>query len=198
MSLEIFFALLSYSFATSITPGPNNIMLLASGSNFGFARSVPHALGISAGFFVLLLAIGAGVGALIIAFPALHLALKIAGGAYLLFLAWRIGMSRSIGSDSGSTGRPMSFMEAVAFQWVNPKAWIMGIGAMTVYTDPKHPLLSVVLVASIFALVNLPSVSIWAAFGSALRQHLSDPERLRWFNVTMGFLLALSLLPLFF
>lgn len=196
MSYEIFVALLIYSFATSITPGPNNLMLLASGVNFGFVRSIPHALGISVGFFVLLVAIGLGLGAVLTAFPGLHLTLKVAGGAYLLYLAWRIASSRSVGQDGRSTGRPMTFLQAAAFQWVNPKAWIMGIGAMTVYTNAEAPFLSVVLVSTVFALVNLPSVSMWAEFGVALRQRLSDPNRLKWFNVTMGSLLALSLWPL--
>ncbi len=193
MSFEIFLALLTYSFATSITPGPNNLMLLTSGLNFGFARSIPHAVGISVGFFVLLVAVGFGLGAILTAFPPLHLALKIAGGAYLLYLAWRIAMSRTVGQDGRSTGRPMTFLEAAAFQWVNPKAWIMAIGAMTVYTNAEAPFLSVILVAAVFALVNFPSVSMWAGFGAALRQRLSDPKKLKWFNITMGSLLALSL-----
>ncbi|MGI6855854.1 LysE family translocator [Mesorhizobium sp. 1B3] len=196
MQPDMFFALLVYALVTSITPGPNNLMLLASGVNFGFRRTMPHMLGIGAGFLLLLLAVGFGLGALLAAFPALHLTLKIAGGAYLLYLAWRIAMSRSLGDKKGADARPMTFGEAAAFQWVNPKAWMIAITGMAVYTDPRAPLVSMLIVALGFAAVNLPSVSTWAAFGSALRGFLADPTRLKWFNVAMGLLLAVTLWPM--
>jgi len=196
MSLNAFLALLVYAFVTSITPGPNNLMLLASGVNFGIARTVPHMLGISIGFLVLLLAVGFGLGAVLTAFPALHSALKIAGAAYLLYLAWKIAMSRSVGDGKGAEGRPMRFIDAAAFQWVNPKAWVMAITAMAVYTNSDHPFISVMLISAAFAIVNLPSVSVWAGFGTALRGFLSDPVRLKWFNIAMGVLLAATLWPM--
>ena len=196
MSLDAFLALLVYAFVTSITPGPNNFMLLASGVNFGFARTIPHMLGISAGFLSLLLGVGFGLGAVLTAFPALHLVLKIAGGAYLLYLAWRIAMSRSMGKGADAQGQPMTFLEAAAFQWVNPKAWVMAVTAMAVYTNPQAAFLSVILIGVAFTVVNLPSVSVWAGFGTALRGFLADPVRLKWFNIAMGVLLAASLWPM--
>lgn len=196
MPSEVFVALLVYALVTSITPGPNNFMLLVSGVNFGFRRTVPHMLGIGAGFLALLLAIGLGLGALLTAYPPLHLALKIAGGAYLLYLAWRIAMSRSLGDGNGGKARPMTFVEAAAFQWVNPKAWMIALTGMAVYTHPEAPVSSMLIVAFAFAAVNLPSVSTWAAFGSAMRGFLADPARLRWFNIAMGLLLAVTLWPM--
>lgn len=196
MPFDVFMALVVFAFVTSITPGPNNFMLMASGVNFGFRRTIPHMLGIGAGFLSLLLGVGFGLGAALIAYPALHLGLKIAGGAYLLYLAWRIAMSRSMGEKNGKAARPMTFLEAAAFQWVNPKAWVMAVTAMAIYTNPASPFLSVVLVAVAFALVNLPSVSTWAGFGMALRGFLSDPARLKWFNIAMGVALAISLWPM--
>jgi threonine/homoserine/homoserine lactone efflux protein len=196
MSSEAFLALLVYAFVTSITPGPNNLMLLASGVNFGFVRTIPHALGIGGGFLSLLLAVGFGLGAVLTALPALHLILKIAGGAYLLYLAWRIAMSRSMGKGADAAGRPMTFLEAAAFQWVNPKAWVMAVSAMAIYTNPAQPFLSVLIVSGAFAAVNLPSVSTWAGFGMALRGFLADPVRLKWFNIAMGLLLAATLWPM--
>jgi threonine/homoserine/homoserine lactone efflux protein len=196
MSLDVFLALLAYAFVTSITPGPNNFMLLSSGVNFGFFRTVPHMLGIAIGFLVLLLAVGFGLGAMLTAFPALHTALKVAGSAYLLYLAWKIAMSRSMSGKGEARAQPLRFIDAAAFQWVNPKAWVMAVTAMAVYTDPARPFLSVVLIAVAFALVNLPSVSTWAGFGTALRGFLSDPVRLRWFNIAMGLLLAATLWPM--
>jgi len=193
VTYDAFLALLVYAFVTSITPGPNNFMLLASGVNFGFLRTIPHMLGIGFGFLSLLLGVGFGLGAVLTAFPALHTVLKIAGGAYLLYLAWRIGMSRSLGKDGDVKARPMTFIEASAFQWINPKAWVMAVTAMAVYTNPDAPFLSVLLISGAFALVNLPSVSSWAGFGMALRGFLADPVRLKWFNIAMGLLLAATL-----
>ncbi len=196
MTWDLFVALFLFALATSITPGPNNTMLLASGVNFGFVRTIPHMLGIGAGFFVLLVAVGFGLGALITGFPALHLALKIAGGAYLLYIAWKIGMSRSLGEVGDAGLKPMTFLQAAAFQWVNPKAWVMAVTAMSTYGDPEHPYVRVLLIGLIFVIVNVPSVSTWAGFGSVLRGWLSDPVRLKWFNITMAVLLVVSLWPL--
>lgn len=196
MAFDVFLALVVFAFVTSITLGPNNFMLMASGVNFGFRRTIPHMLGIGAGFLSLLLGVGFGLGAVLTAYPALHIGLKIAGGAYLLYLAWRIAMSRSMSEKNGKAARPMTFLEAAAFQWVNPKAWVMAVTAMAIYTNPAAPFLSVVLVAVAFALVNLPSVSTWAGFGMALRGFLSDPARLKWFNIAMGVALAISLWPM--
>jgi threonine/homoserine/homoserine lactone efflux protein len=196
MSPDLFAALLTYAFVTSITPGPNNFILLASGVNFGFWRTVPNMLGISVGFASLLLGVGFGLGALLLAFPALHTVLKFAGGAYLLYLAWRIASSRSLAKDGEASTRPMTLLEAAAFQWVNPKAWVMAVTAMAVYTNPERPFLSVLIVVVAFTLVNLPSVSCWAGFGMALRGFLADPVRLKWFNIAMGVLLAVTLWPM--
>lgn len=196
MSLDVFLALLVFAFVTSITPGPNNFMLMASGVNFGFRRTIPHMLGIGVGFLTLLLGVGFGLGTLLTAWPALHLGLKVVGAAYLLYLAWRIAMSRALAEKGGGTARPMTFLEAAAFQWVNPKAWVMAVTAMAVYTNPSAPFLSVIVVAAVFALVNVPSVSTWAGFGVALRGFLADPVRLKWFNIAMGTALAISLWPM--
>ena len=195
MALDTFLALLLFAFTTSITPGPNNMMLFTSGVNFGFRRTIPHMLGIGVGFFVLLIAVGLGLGALLHTVPLLYTALKFAGGAYLVWIAWKIGTSRSL-SERESGAQPMSFMSAAAFQWVNPKAWVMAVTAMATYTNEQLYLFSVLLVGLAFAAVNVPSVSTWAGFGSALRDWLSDPVRLKRFNITMAVLLVLSLWPM--
>jgi threonine/homoserine/homoserine lactone efflux protein len=195
MSLDVFLALLLFAFVSSITPGPNNLMLLASGVNFGFLRTTPHMLGIGFGFLFLLLCVGFGLGALLTAFPAVHTALKVIGGLYMLYLAWRIAMTRSMGAATASA-RPMTFLEAAAFQWVNVKAWVMALTAMSLYTSTERPFLSVLLVGGAFALVNVPSVATWAGFGTAMRGFLSDPVRLKWFNIAMGLALAVSVVPM--
>jgi threonine/homoserine/homoserine lactone efflux protein len=188
-------ALFTFAFVTSITPGPNNMMLFASGVNFGFRRTIPHMLGIGGGFFTLLLGVGFGLGAILETLPWLHTVLKIAGGAYLLYIALNIAASRSI-SEGTASARPMTFLEAAAFQWVNPKAWVMALGAMAAYPDSDNYEFTVFIIAAVFAAVNIPSVSVWAGFGSLLREWLAVPPRLKWFNIAMGVLLALSLWPM--
>ncbi|MGF6256682.1 LysE family translocator [Ensifer sp. LBL] len=195
MQADTLLALFLFAFTTSITPGPNNMMLFASGVNFGFVRTIPHMLGIGAGFFLLLIAVGFGLGALLHSVPAVYTALKFAGGAYLVWIAWKIGTSRSL-SEGKASAQPMTFIGAAAFQWVNPKAWVMAVSAMATYTSSDSYLFSVLVVGLVFALVNVPSVSTWAGFGSALRQWLSEPSRLKWFNITMAVLLVISLWPM--
>lgn len=195
MHADTLLALFLFAFTTSITPGPNNMMLFASGVNFGFVRTIPHMLGIGVGFLILLIAVGLGLGALLHSVPLLYTILKFAGGAYLVWIAWKIASSRSL-SEGSAGAEPMSFVQAAAFQWVNPKAWVMAVSAMATYTSEQSYLVSVMIVGLIFAVVNVPSVSTWAGFGSALRQWLSDPVRLKWFNITMAVLLVVSLWPM--
>ena len=195
MPLDVFIALLGFSFVSSVTPGPNNIMLLASGVNFGFRRTIPHMFGIAFGFAALLLAVGFGLKEVFQQFPAAQLMIKLAGATYLLYLAWKIANSGPV--EAGETvSKPMSFPAAALFQWVNPKAWVMAITAMTVYTGQPDFSTSVFIVCAAFTVVNFPSVSIWCGFGVALREWLSDPNRLRVFNITMALLLVASLWPM--
>lgn len=187
--------LLVYALVTSITPGPNNVMLLASGINYGFVRSIPHMLGISVGFGVMVVAVGLGLAQVFTAFPVVYTVLRFVGAAYLLWLAWRIATTAGPQAEA-TVRRPMSFLAAAAFQWVNPKAWVMAIGAITNYTPAGAGVALIVLLAVLYAAVNGPSVAVWAAFGASLSTWLARPGRLRMFNVTMAALLALSLYPL--
>lgn len=188
-------ALTIFALVTSVTPGPNNLMLLASGVNFGFRRSIPHMLGIGAGFTLMLVLVGFGLGQIFVTYPPLFVGLKYAGGLYMLYLAWKIAHSGPI--DGGKqNATPMTFVQAAAFQWVNPKAWVMAVGAMAAYTVPAQFALSVLVVAAIFGLVNVPSISVWTLFGTVLRRWLSDSKALRIFNWTMAGLLVLSLWPI--
>jgi len=173
-------------------------MLLASGVNFGVRRSIPHALGISIGFMVMVLAVGLGLGEVFKAWPALYTVLRYVGAAYLLYLAWKIATSGPIGADSPDARKPMGFWGAAAFQWVNPKAWVMAVGAITTYTPAQGYVMNVIVVAAVFALVNLPSVGVWVMCGSALRNLLQNPRWLMLFNVLMALLLVISLYPLLF
>ncbi|PBP36419.1 LysE family translocator [Pseudomonas syringae] len=197
LSFDLLLAFTLFAFVTSITPGPNNMMLLASGVNFGFSRTLPHMLGISVGFFVLVLAVGFGLGSVFKAWPVLYTILRYVGAVYLLYLAWKIATSGPASDNVDSQGKPLSFMSAALFQWVNPKAWIMAIGAISTYTPMQGYFYNVLVISAVFALINLPSVGVWAGFGSLLRNVLRDPLGLRIFNGVMAALLVASLYPLF-
>ncbi|MGY3642594.1 MULTISPECIES: LysE family translocator [Pseudomonas] len=196
LSLDLLLAFALFALVTSITPGPNNTMLLASGVNFGFNRTIPHMLGISCGFFLLVVAVGFGLGAVFQAYPILYTVLRYVGAAYLLYLAWKIAHSGPVGDSVDGEAKPISYLGAAAFQWVNPKAWIMAIGAISTYTPMQGYFYNVVIIAAVFAVINLPSVGLWAACGTLLRNVLKDPRWLRVFNWGMAALLVISLYPL--
>lgn len=196
MTTDLLIAFIAFAFVTSVTPGPNNTMLLASGANFGLRRTLPHMLGISLGLMLLVLAVGLGLGQLFEQVPQLYSLLRYVGAAYLLYLAWKIARSGAPDSQSGERGKPFSFLQAAAFQWVNPKAWIMAIGAITTYTPQDDFVVNVLCIAALFALVNCPTMSVWTVAGSLLRKWLSNPRVLRGFNVGMALLLVASLYPI--
>jgi threonine/homoserine/homoserine lactone efflux protein len=195
MTVDLYLALMLFAFVTSATPGPNNLMLLTSGVNFGFRRSIPHMFGIGIGFCFMVAVIGLGLGQMFERYPQVYSVLKYAGGLYMVYLAWKFASTRAIG-EGKSTGHPMTFAQAVAFQWVNPKAWVMAITATTTYALPQGAWWPPILVAATFGLVNIPSVSMWAGFGTALRSVLGNPAVLRIFNITMALLLLVSLWPM--
>ena len=189
-------AAMTFALAMSITPGPNNTMLLASGVNFGFRRTLPHMIGITFGCMVMMIAIGLGLGQLFERLPTLYTVLEAASVAYLLYLAWKIASSRSL-SIGNSERRPTTFLQAATFQWVNPKAWMMAVTGVTAFHLSYDLLTNSVLLALAFATVNLPSISLWAAFGVAMRRLLSMTIVLRAFNWTMAALLVASIMMTF-
>lgn len=194
MDVSTFFAFASFVTATTITPGPNSIMIMASGANFGFSRTLPHLLGVALGVCVLITLVGVGLTNLLDAVPFLHTGLLTLSSFYLLYLAWRI--ANAVPPKDGSrSGRPFSFFQAAAFQWVNPKVWGLGLTAITLYA-PEKSLTSVAVIAFTFGAVGLSSNSLWAWSGMALRDWLSDGNRLRIFNITMAILLVASLYPI--
>lgn len=193
MSTDLLLAFVAFAFVTSISPGPNNLMLMASGANFGFRRSIPHMLGIAIGFTVMVLLVGLGLLRIFEVYPAAHTALKIVSVAYLLWLAWKIANAAAPG-ERGAKGAPMTFLQAAAFQWVNPKAWAMALTAVSAYA-PGQTWQAFALTAAIFGAVNLPSVSVWTVLGQQIRRLLTSPARLRSFNWTMAALLVASLYP---
>jgi len=194
MTLEWFTALATFAFVSSVTPGPNNLMLMASGANFGFRRTLPHMLGVSIGFTVMLTLVGIGLAQLFEQIPLAYTILKFVGTAYLLFLAFKIATATSIGSDTKANAKPFTFIQAALFQWVNVKAWTMALTAMTLYASSQE-LSSYVAVALVFGTINIPSISLWTVLGMKVREFLTSEFKLRAFNITMAVLLVLSLAP---
>lgn len=193
MTYDLLLALAGFAFVTSITPGPNNLMLMTSGANFGFRRTLPHMLGVALGFVFLVVAIGVGLSGLFLAVPQVKLVLKALSVLFMLWLAWKFANAAAPEGVEDSA-KPMTFLEAAAFQWVNPKAWAMALGAITAYA-PDQSIVAILAVALVFGMVNLPSVSSWVFAGRTLRHFLQTPARLRAFNWTMAVLLLLSLIP---
>lgn len=199
MTLNLFLALAAFALVSSLTPGPNNLMLMASGTNFGFARTVPHMLGVSIGFVFMVILVGLGLVGIFKAFPVTYVILKWVSVVYLLYLAWKIANAGALvvkdGEPAPTEAKPFRFYQAVLFQWVNPKAWTMALTAVTVYAPPQKPLLGLVTVAVIFGAINLPSVGLWALLGVQMRRFLDEPGKMRAFNITAALLLVATLYP---
>jgi threonine/homoserine/homoserine lactone efflux protein len=196
MSLQTLLALVAFALVTSFTPGPNNIMLTASGVNFGFGRSIPHMLGVEVGFVVLLFAAGCGLSSLLVAAPELQIILKIAGALYMLWLSWKVANAGRSDNPASGRAQPMTFLQGVAFQWVNPKAVLIALGAAALYIRPEHATGDLAILVAVFATSTILSVVAWTCGGVALRGLLGDARRARIFNIVMALLLAASIVPM--
>jgi threonine/homoserine/homoserine lactone efflux protein len=196
MSAQTFYGVLLFSVVMAFTPGPNNMMLASSGATYGIRRTLPHMLGVSVGFPVMILLVGLGLASLLLASPKLQLAMKIISCVYLLWLAAQIGLSKSSGDAASS--KPMTFLAAAAFQWINPKAWLYAVGAISAYTSGRGAQLytQVVVIALLNIAVSLASTTTWTAFGAGIRRFLRTPGTLRLFNLAMALLLLGSVVPI--
>ncbi|MBK5544304.1 LysE family translocator [Pseudomonas sp. TH04] len=190
-----YYAVAVFVIATCVTPGPNNVMLMSSGANFGMGRTLRHVAGINIGFPLMVVAVGLGAGAIFRQYPGLHDGLQVIGAVYLLFLAYQT--ARSPTTDLGDPSRqPLGFTGAALFQWVNPKAWVMAVGAVLAYTSPLGGYtLQVFLIALLFFLFGTPCSMVWVFFGQYLRRFLTRPRHLKVFNIAMSLVLVVSLIP---
>ncbi len=189
--------LVLFAAAMCLTPGPNVVMVTASAANFGFRRAIPHMLGITLGFGFMVVAVSLGLAGLFQAEPRLHMVLKYAGAAYLLYLAWRIAGTDAAGGRSART-KPISFVEAVLFQWINPKGWVTAVGALAAYSTAEgEALWKTSVIATVLATATFVSVVIWAGFGGVIGRFLHNPRALIAFNRSMASLLVISLIPVF-
>ncbi len=190
-------ALLLFTFSSTITPGPNNIMMFSSGLNYGIKRSLPHLFGIFIGFPTMVVAVGLGIGFLFERFPVLHLILKIVGSLYLLYLAYKIATTRA-SIEERESSKPFTFLQAALFQWVNPKAWVLALTSVATFTALNgNYILAVAIIAAAFLLASLPCVGFWLCSGHVARNFVKSNLALMMFNWVMAFLLVLSLFPVF-
>jgi threonine/homoserine/homoserine lactone efflux protein len=196
MSLELLLPLCTFAAISSITPGPNNTMILASGLNYGFVRSLPHLFGITCGFTFMIFATGLGLHTVFEQVPMLQTILKYGGAIYLLWLAWKLAHAAPMSGEQASLSKPMGFWGAAAFQWINPKAWVMSLSALTTYLPEGFKVADVALLAGVFGLIGVFCVGSWAMFGVAMRRLLQDPRSVRIFNVVMALALVATLYPM--
>jgi threonine/homoserine/homoserine lactone efflux protein len=196
MDTSVLLAASLFVIVSSITPGPNNMMILASGVNFGFARSLRHLFGISLGFGLMILLVGLGLHAVLERSPLIFSAMRWCGAAYLLWLAWKLANAGAPKAQLDSATQPMGFFAAAAFQWVNPKAWVMAVTLISTFLPAQAQPVHALSLAALVIVLNLPCVATWGAFGSAMRRVLQDPVRLRVFNITMALALVGSLYPM--
>lgn len=198
MIIENIIALAAFSLIGSITPGPNNLMLMASGTNFGLLRTAPHLLGICFGMIIMITLVWVGLGQLFDTYPFILDGLKIISSAYLLYLAWKIAQTKESKGAQASNTKPFSFLQAALFQWVNPKAWMMCLSIVTIYRLPLGPELSLILTVAISVMMTLPSMTCWAFMGMHIRRFLKDPLKLKVFNWICATSLVATLYPILF
>lgn len=193
--MELFYTVFFFAFSTTITPGPNNVMIMSSGVNYGIKASLPHFFGICFGFPLMVLLVGLGFGLIFERYPHLHQLIKVLGVMYLLWLAWKIASAQPKTIEQGKS-KPFSFIQAVLFQWINAKAWVMASGAIATFTSVTGIYwLQVLIITAVFLLVSFPCVGIWLLFGAGLRKILTQQYFQRAFNICMGILLVLSVIP---
>ncbi len=196
MTPDIFFSATAFALVGSFTPGPNNTMLLSSGVNYGFRRTLPHIAGIAIGYAVMFTAVALGLGRVFVLQPALYMALKIASSLYLLWLAWRIATALSP-AEGAAERPPLSFLQAALFQWINPKGVMLALAASANFLDPDNLAADLPIMLALIIAMSLASASTWALFGQGLRRFLTDPGRHTLFNRLMALALVASLWPLF-
>jgi threonine/homoserine/homoserine lactone efflux protein len=195
MPLDLFAALVVFACVMAFTPGPNNILLAASGVNFGFARTISHMAGVTFGFFILVACCAAGLGLVFVAVPELHIVLKVGGAIYMVWLAYKVATAH-LTNDAKAPARPFTFWQAAAFQWINPKGVVAAISGIAIYVRPDYQRIDVPIMLAVFTVATLGAVITWSAFGVALRGFLRDRSRARLFNFSMALLLVVSIVPM--
>ena len=198
-TLTMIISITSFALASTMTPGPNNIMLLSSGLTFGYKRTIPHALGINFGFPVMVICVGLGVGKLFEVFPFVYTVLKVVGISYLFWMAWHIANTKGSPATQNKNDKPFTFFQAALFQWVNPKAWVVAITSTAAFiTDHQIAFIQVMIIACIFFLCGILSTNSWSLGGVMLKRFIQNERLIKIFNITMAILIVGSILPFVF
>tara|TARA_B110000114_G_scaffold38799_1_gene40537 strand:- start:267 stop:875 length:609 start_codon:yes stop_codon:yes gene_type:complete len=195
--MEYYLSVMTFTFVTGATPGPNNMMLLASGVNHGIRKSMPHYLGICIGFPIMVAVVGFGLGTVFKEYPSIYIYIKVSGIAYLIYLAWKIGNAGN-SSASSNIRQPLTFIQNAVFQWLNPKAWVIAIGALAAFTRPDSVAQSIATVIFAYFIMGFIYTALWLKLGQGLQQFLGSGKRIHYFNITMALLLLLSVIPMLF
>ena len=193
MTTALFIALITFAFISAYTPGPNNALLLATGVNHGFRAAIPMILGVGIGFPFLILCVGLGLGRIFDVYPIALTAIKVIGSIYMLWLAWKIATSVPSENDSVVASKPLNFIQGCGFQWVNPKAWIMGAYSLSAFTLPTQFRAGLLTVVGVYIFMGLTSAITWAGFGVALKNLMNDPKWFRIINYTLAAALVASI-----
>jgi threonine/homoserine/homoserine lactone efflux protein len=196
MTIDLFLALTLFAAIAAFTPGPNNTLLMASGINFGFRRTLPLILGVCVGFPLMIACIGFGLGKIFEIYPAIYKIMKYAGAAYMLWLALKIANAKPAGEGGGDVGAPVTFFQACAFQWINPKAWVIAVTALSAYTVAASYSMGVIVVVATALVMGIGSATTWALFGVGLKHVLNDVRYFKMINVGLALALVASLVPM--
>ncbi len=198
-TLTMIFSIISFGLASTLTPGPNNMMLLSSGLTFGYKRTIPHALGVNFGFPVMVICVGLGLGKLFEVFPFIYVALKVVGIGYLFWMAWHIANTKGSLDTDNTKDKPFTFLQAALFQWINPKAWVMAVTSTAAFiTDHQIAYVQVIIISSIYFFCAILSTNSWALGGVMLRLLIKKERFVQIFNITMAILIVGSMMPFIF
>lgn len=198
-TVTMILSITSFGLASTMTPGPNNIMLLSSGLTFGYKRTIPHALGINFGFPVMVICVGLGVGELFEIFPFIYTTLKVVGISYLIWMAWHIANTKGSLNTENKKDKPFTFLQAALFQWINPKAWMMAITSTAAFiTDHQVASVQVMIISCIYFFCAIFSTNSWALGGVMLRRFIQNERLIQIFNIAMAILIVGSIIPFVF
>ncbi len=199
-TLAMLSSIVVFTLTSSVTPGPNNIIILSSGLTFGYKKTIPHILGVVLGYPFMLILLGLGIGVVLEKFPIVLNILRYVGIAYLFWMAYKIvSNTSSYEVTENSNKKPFSFLQSALFQWVNPKAWIMGLTVISLFvTSSENSLIQILTIALIYALSIVIGTSLWAIGGVFLKRFLKDAKSVRFFNIILAVFLIVSVVPVMF
>jgi threonine/homoserine/homoserine lactone efflux protein len=199
-SIAMVISVLTFAFTMAMTPGPNNALFLSSGLTFGYKATIPHIIGVIVGFPLMTLMVGLGLGQIFASYPIILTILKIISILYLLWMAYHMAnITGNANDDKNKQDRPLSFLQAVMFQWVNPKAWIMAISSISVFTTSiEYKYQQLLVVTFLYFIVGFVSTNFWTLGGVLLKKFINSAKTVRMINIILAIFMLVSVLPFVF